>query len=202
MNIIDDYFKDLEKHLSDLPSTERRNYINELRDHLFALIEEKKQNGLSEKEAVEFSIKEFPTPYNHAKKYLETHKDKLYNLPSEKIDFKFRYTVALIVMGIAELALLFTDKQLNLYLAIIGIVMFSVGNTILMKRKKWNEDNIKQIYLGNIAIWLCLAIGLFFFFYRDIFNTVSISYMAVLLFLIIIQHFIFYRILKKKNHKI
>jgi len=68
------------------------------------------------------------------------------------MDFKFRYKSALIVMSLGELALLLIDKSMNLYLGIIELVMIIVENILVLTRKNWNKDNLKQLLWVNIGI--------------------------------------------------
>ncbi|MGM7634346.1 HAAS signaling domain-containing protein [Bacillus sp. Hm123] len=104
------FLSNLNKELSHIPKSERDNYIHEFEDHLTSLIEDKKSTGMTEKEAIESSLNEFPSPKIVAKDLVDSH-EKLFKDPTEGMDFKFRYKSALIVMGLGELALLFIDQS-------------------------------------------------------------------------------------------
>ncbi|MDG4657771.1 hypothetical protein P6P90_12800 [Ectobacillus antri] len=201
-NSINKFLQSLDKELSCLSNSERNNYIKEFTDHLFSLIEDKKAQGLSEKEAIESSLNEFPDPKVIAHDYIRSNETKLTYLPTDGMDFKFRYKSALIVMGLVELVLLLTDRGLNLYLGAVGLVMLIFGNIMVVKHRNWNKDNIKQLFWVNIGTWTCLPLGLFFFFRRDDIDNFTIGYIFVLILLIVTQHFVTQKILKNKNPKI
>lgn len=44
-SFLEKYLHDLNKELSILPNKEKMHYMEEMKDHLFSLIEEKKGNG-------------------------------------------------------------------------------------------------------------------------------------------------------------
>lgn len=200
--LVNDFLNGLKKELSSLPNNEKNNYITEIEDHLFSLIEEKKAMGVTEQLAIESSLSEFPNPKVLAHDYIKNNKEKLMHDPTDNMDFNFRYKSALIVMGLAELALLLTDQTLNLYLGIIGLAMLLIGNILVIRHKNWNKDNIKQLLWVTIGIWVCLLLALFFFFRRNDIDYFLIGYMIALTILIIIQHFITYKTVKSKNYKL
>jgi Mn2+/Fe2+ NRAMP family transporter len=80
--------------------------------------------------------------------------------------------------------------------------MLIAGNIMVLKHKRWNKDNVKQLLWVIIGIWICLPLALFLFFRRDDINPLLISYMVILTFLIVIQHFITFKTFKVKNHRI
>jgi len=198
---IDTFLNKLDKELSYL-SADKENYIAEVTDHLYSLVEEKKAQGLQEEEAITQSLNEFPSPKVLAKDLVNGDKNTFVKDPTEEIDFKFRYKAALIVMGLGELSLILVDRPINFYWIIVGILMLIAGNIMVLKHKRWNKDNVKQLLWVIIGIWICLPLALFLFFRRDDINPLLISYMVILTFLIVIQHFITFKTFKVKNHKI
>jgi hypothetical protein len=198
---IDTFLNKLDKELSYL-SADKENYIAEVTDHLYSLVEEKKAQGLQEEEAITQSLNEFPSPKVLAKDLVNSDKNTFVKDPTEEIDFKFRYKAALIVMGLGELSLILVDRPINFYWIIVGILMLIAGNIMVLKHKRWNKDNVKQLLWVIIGIWICLPLALFLFFRRDDINPLLISYMVILTFLIVIQHFITFKTFKVKNHRI
>jgi hypothetical protein len=198
---IDTFLNKLEKELSYL-SVDKENYITEVTDHLYSLVEEKKAQGLQEEEAITQSINEFPSPKVLARDLVNSDKNTFVKDPTEEIDFKFRYKAALIVMGLGELSLILVDRPINFFWIIIGILMLIAGNVMVLKHRRWNKDNVKQLLWVIIGTWICLPLALFLFFRRDDINMLLISYMIILTLLIVVQHFITFKTFKTKNHKI
>lgn len=201
-SFLEKYLHDLNKELSILPNKEKMHYMEEMKDHLFSLIEEKKAMGMPEQDAIKHALKEFPKPKVLVQDYLKNNKDRIIPDPTDGVDFKFRFKAALIVIGLAELTLLLADESLNVYLGLIGIIMILVGNVLIVKHENWNADNLKQLIWTDIAIWVCLPLALILFFRRSDIDYFLTGYLLFIILLIVMEHIIVYKTFKLKNYKV
>ena len=114
------FLYELDKELSTIYKHSKDNYVNEFKDHLYSLISGKENNGASKEEAINSSLSDFPNPKTLTREYINSHSN-LTKDPTEHIDFKFRYSSTLIVMGIGELTfLIIVSHRENLHFCTIN----------------------------------------------------------------------------------
>lgn len=193
-SLIESYLSELNKKLQLIPKLERQHQIAEVKDHLYHIMREKENSGMSTNQAAEDTLREFLPPEQLAEGIIE--EDDQNKSIINKGDTLFRYGTMLTVGSFGGLSIPLFKGELNGGIILPFFISLIVGIMLLnAKSIQWNENQLKNLkWISRILIGF-LCVPLTFFAYRIIkdnsINYLSLSYlMAVMVLALIVYLFI------------
>jgi hypothetical protein len=198
-NLIENYLALLKNNLCTLTDEERQLCVSEIKDHLYEKINEKKQSGLTNKEAISITLNEFEDPVKLADRYIQEF-GKTYR-PARTSSF---FMISFILTGLGFLMLPIFEGYFEWAYITIASIVILLSTPVLYFRKLFSEE-IKLIKsLSKILIYLHFPISILLFWIRNNIegqiHMFSLYYLVIYLFLIgVIFVFINYVVYKSKE---
>jgi hypothetical protein len=183
--LIEDYLDKLNKGLKNLPNSERRQYIFEVRDHIYNQLSEKINQGMNIDQAVQNTLCEFLPPNQLAKEILQESQgdDGFF---SNRGDIFFHYGLIATVGSFGGLSIPVYKGELNVGVILPFIISLIIGILLLNSKViTLNERQLKNLkWVSRILIGF-LSVPLSFFSIRIIkdnsINFFSLNYLIILI---------------------
>jgi hypothetical protein len=134
-NRIENYLALLKNNLCTLTEEERQSCVSEIKDHLYEKINEKKQSGLTNKEAISLTVNEFEDPVKLADKYIQEY-EKTYR-PARTSSF---FMISFIITGLGLLMLPIFEGYFEWAYITIASIVILLSTPVLYFRKLFSEE--------------------------------------------------------------
>ncbi|QQK79921.1 hypothetical protein HUG20_08505 [Salicibibacter cibi] len=196
---IETYLDILKYHLHPLPEEEKKQQINEIRDHLYEI---KDKSDSSEKK----TLQSFVSPEKLADDILNEHyKAKKHSLDAH--DTKFKLAFVSVIAPFGPLALPILHGEFNASIAgimTVFLLQLIVGTVSFFGyfKSNLNQQRLKYLRQGILTMLLVIALPLFFYGWRigqdDFISTFSTIYL-IIFFIIFSFYIMSLRILYKRK---
>lgn len=203
INSIDEYCKELNALLYELPQDQRENVINEIKDHLQSLKNDIKDET---ENAEKTAIKSFISPDKLANQILIQHKNNVkHGMNSD--DFGYQAAISATVASFALFAVPLLGRELVGTL-VVGILQLLLGSyfTFNYYKKRLNIARLKQAVPVRITMIFLLGVTLMLFAYNfcqeGTISYFSSIYLFLYLILWSIYMYLFYNFFEKGKRKL
>ncbi|GGP16565.1 HAAS signaling domain-containing protein [Oceanobacillus neutriphilus] len=191
---INDYLSELAKYLNVLPKKDRDNIVAEIELHLNEKVNEIKEEGYSDNEAINKVLTDFKTPKSLSLEMMEEYDDKeIQNKPTFFVFFS-----AFCFAGFAQLAIPILRRELDAAFISLGLILIICGIITIPMKKNWRIIEIKTIkFFPKICLSLYFPVSLLFFWLKaDQQNNLTLTWIYYLVAYWIVL--LLYALLSKK----
>lgn len=158
--LINKYLGELSKYLSVLPKRERENIVIEIELHLNEKVNELKEEGYNDQQAVNKVLTEFKTPKSLSMEMMEEYDDKEIK---KKPTFFYFFSVFCLA-GFSQLAIPILRRELDLAFISFGLILITCGIISMFLKNKWRiiEIDLLRIF-PKITLSVPFPISILFF---------------------------------------
>lgn len=169
---INDYLSELARYLNVLPKRDRDNIVAEIDLHLNEKVNELKEEGYSDNQAIAKVLTDFKTPKSLSLEMVEEYDDKeIQNKPTFFVFFS-----VFCFAGFAQAVIPILRRELDTAFISFGLILIICGIITVLLKRNWRIIEIKTIkFFPKICLSLYFPVSLLFFWW----NTGEQSYLAL-----------------------
>jgi hypothetical protein len=152
-DFIQDYLDNFSNHLKEMPKIKRDGYVEEVKDHLYSFVEDKREQGYTENEIIQKIEEDFFSSEQLANEILSTNKQGFSSRVKSSLILAFTLIILSLPIFVPKLGILPLSFLFFVYSFIVFTKKNISGFLVIKKNAYRIKDRNKVAQIGGIYLF-------------------------------------------------